>query len=204
VQPIIDDFLTAHPAVSVRLSMLDRPAQLIDEGIDVALRIAHLADSFQLRAEVHGAGILVAAAPRYLARHARIRQPADLAEHQIVAMTHFGIDTWSFPPLPGSTVPRTVSFEPRFIVNSIRAAVQSAVQGRGVVRTFSYHVADAIEDGSLRIILAGDEPAPLPVHLVAPHGRLAVPKVRAFMDFAVPRLRSQFARLAKDTGAGGA
>lgn len=194
LRPVLDQFMDRFPDVSVRLHMLDRPANLIDEGIDVALRIAHLADSTLVALRVGDVRRVLAAAPGYLARSQRIRQPADLAEHQIIAMTHFGIDSWSFPPLEGSAVPRTVQFAPRFVVNSIRAAVASAVEGRGVVRVFSYHLADAVADGTLRIILAGDEHAPLPVHLVSPHGRLSVPKVRAFVDFALPKLRESFAR----------
>jgi len=192
LRPVLDAFMDKFPAVSVRLDMLDRPANLIDEGIDVALRIAHLADSTLVAIRIGDVRRVVAASPRYLARHKRITQPADLAEHQIVAMTHFGIDSWSFPPTAGSTIARTVQFTPRFVVNSIRAAVESAVQGRGVVRMFSYHLSDAVADGTLKIILVDDEHAPLPAHLVSPHGRLSVPKVRAFVDFALPRLREAF------------
>src|SRR5450432_2562474 len=192
LRPVLDAFMDKFPAVSVRLDMLDRPANLIDEGIDVALRIAHLADSTLVAIRVGDVRRVVAASPRYLARHKRITQPADLAEHQIIAMTHFGIDSWSFPPTAGSTIARTVQFTPRFVVNSIRAAVESGVQGRGVVRMFSYHLADAVADGTLKIILVDDEHAPLPAHLVSPHGRLSVPKVRAFVDFALPRLREAF------------
>jgi len=192
LRPVLDAFMDKFPAVSVRLEMLDRPANLIDEGIDVALRIAHLADSTLVAIRIGDVRRVVAASPRYLARHKRITQPADLAEHQIVAMTHFGIDSWSFPPTAGSTIARTVQFTPRFVVNSIRAAVESAVQGRGVVRMFSYHLTDAVADGTLKIILVDDEHAPLPAHLVSPHGRLSVPKVRAFVDFALPRLREAF------------
>jgi DNA-binding transcriptional LysR family regulator len=192
LRPVLDDFMDRFPDVAVRLQMLDRPANLIDEGIDVALRIAHLADSTLVALRVGEVRRVVAAAPRYLARHRRIQQPADLADHAIVAMTHFGLDSWSFPPAPDSTVARTVQFAPRFVANSVRAAVASAVRGRGVVRLFSYHVAQAVADGTLRIVLAGDEHPPLPVHLVSPHGRLAVPKVRAFVDFALPRLRAGF------------
>jgi DNA-binding transcriptional LysR family regulator len=203
LRPILDEFMNAHPTVSVRLHLLDRPANLIDEGIDVALRIAHLADSTLVALPVGEVRRVTTASPRYLARHPRITQPADIAEHQVVAMTHFGIDSWSFPQQTGaagssgsagSAMPRTVQFAPRFIVNSLRAAVASAVEGRGVLRSFSYHVADEVADGRLRIILAGDEIAPLPVHLVSPHGRLSVPKVRAFVDFALPRLRAGFAQ----------
>ncbi|MFM9922346.1 LysR family transcriptional regulator [Variovorax sp. H27-G14] len=196
LRPILDEFMNAHPTVSVRLHLLDRPANLIDEGIDVALRIAHLPDSTLVALPVGEVRRVVTASPRYLARHPRIVQPADIAQHQVVAMTHFGIDSWSFPPEVGSgasAMPRTVQFTPRFVVNSLRAAIASAVDGRGVLRSFSYHVADEVADGRLRIILASDEAAPLPAHLVSPHGRLSVPKVRAFVDFALPRLHAGFA-----------
>ena len=196
MRPILGAYMDAFPAVSVRLHLLDRPANLIDEGIDVALRIAHLADSRLVAVGVGQVRRVLAASPRYLAQHPPIREPADLAQHQIVAITHFGIDSWSFPPSPGSVVPRSVQFTPRFIVNSIRGAVAFAVEGRGVTRMFSYHIAKEVNEGALQVLLAGDEHGPLPVHLVSPHGRLSVPKVRAFVDFALPRLRASFAGLA--------
>jgi DNA-binding transcriptional LysR family regulator len=196
IRPILGAYIDAFPAVSVRLYLLDRPANLIDEGIDVALRIAHLADSTLVAVGVGQVRRVLAASPRYLAQHPPIREPADLAQHQIIAITHFGIDSWSFPPSPGSVVPRSVQFTPRFIVNSIRGAVAFAVEGRGVTRMFSYHIAKEVNGGALQVLLAGDEHEPLPVHLVSPHGRLSVPKVRAFVDFALPRLRTSFAGLA--------
>ena len=116
-------------------------------------------------------------------------------------MTHFGIDSWSFPPTKGSSVPRAVHFTPRLIVNSIKGAVGAAVRGRGVTRMFSYHIAEQIRDGSLRILLAGDEHEPIPVHLLAPHARMQVPKVRAFVDFAVPRLKTHFMQLTREAEA---
>ncbi|WP_077038228.1 LysR family transcriptional regulator [Pelomonas sp. KK5] len=192
LRPVIDAFLDRFPEVSVRLHLLDRPAALIDEGIDLALRIAHLPDSNLVALPIGEVRRVIAASPRYLARHQPIAEPADLESHQIIAMTHFGIDSWSFPPPAGSTIARNVQFAPRFVVNSVRGAVASAVQARGVVRLFSYHVAAAVEAGELRIILAEHEHAPLPVHLVAPQGRLSVPKVRAFVDFVRPRLREFF------------
>ena len=116
-------------------------------------------------------------------------------------MNNSGVGSWSFPPADGSTIPRTVQFTPRLLVNSVRAAVASAVEGRGVTRPLSYQVAEHVRDGRLQIVLRSDEYAPLPVHIVAPEGRLSVPKVRAFVDFAVPRLRAQFACLTADAGA---
>ena len=193
--------LDLYPAVSVRLHLLDRPANLIDEGIDVALRLAHLADSSLVAIRVGEVRRVVAAAPRYLAQHPRIVEPSDLAMHQVIAMTHFGLDSWTFPPVAGSTIPRSIPLTPRFVVNSIRAAVASAVEGRGVTRMFSYHVARELSAGQLEIVLGGDEHPPLPVHLVSPQGRLSVPKVRAFVDFAVPRLRPAFAQWADSAAA---
>jgi DNA-binding transcriptional LysR family regulator len=198
LRPILDAFMDAYPSVTARLLLLDRAVNLIDEGVDVALRIAHLADSTLVAIRVGEVRRVVAAAPRYLARHHRIKEPNDLAKHQIIAMTHFGLDSWNFPPLEGSSMPRTVQFTPRLVVNSVRGAVASAIDGRGVTRVFSYHIADEVRDGTLEIILAGDEHPPLPIHVISPHGRLSVPKVRAFIDFAVPRLRSHFTRLAKE------
>lgn len=200
LRPILDAFLDAFPTVSARLLLLDRPVNLIDEGIDIALRIAHLPDSSMVATKIGELRRVAVAAPRYLKQHPHITEPADLTKHQIVTMAH-SPQSWTFPPLPGSAVPRTVQFTPRLVMNSIRGAVASVAGGRGVGRFYSYQVADQIRDGEVEIVLGGDEHAPTPVHLISPQGRSAVPKVRAFMDFAVPRLRSHFARLAKDASA---
>jgi len=201
VRPIIEAFMDKYPAVSARLHLLDRPANLIDEGIDVALRLAHLADSSLVAIRVGEVRRVVAASPKYLAQHPPIVDPADLAQHRVIAMTHFGLDSWTFPPPDGSSVPRAIALAPRLVVNSIRAAVASAVEGRGVTRMFSYHVAREVAAGQLQVLLADAEYPALPVHLVSPQGRLQVPKVRAFVDFAVPRLRPAFAQLADKAGA---
>jgi DNA-binding transcriptional LysR family regulator len=171
---------------------------LIDEGIDVALRIAHLADSSFVAIRLGEVRRVIAASPRYIARHPVIREPADLAKHPIIAMTHFGLDSWSFPPLEGSSIPRAIQFTPRLVVNTVRAAVASAAEGHGVTRLFSYHLAEEIREGRLQILLGKDEYPPLPVHLLAPQGRFQVPKVRAFVDFAVPRLKRYFTRLTNE------
>lgn len=201
MRPILEDFMDRYPEVSARLHLLDRPANLIDEGIDVALRLAHLADSSLVAIRVGEVRRVVAAAPGYLDARPAIAAPADLAAHRVIAMTHFGLDSWTFPPAEGSSVPRAIALAPRLVVNSIRAAVASAVEGRGVTRMFSYHVAREVAAGQLRIVLGDAEYPALPVHLVSPQGRLHVPKVRAFVDFAVPRLRLAFAQLAGEAGA---
>jgi DNA-binding transcriptional LysR family regulator len=198
LRPILDAFMEAYPTVNIRLYLLDRPVNLIDEGMDLALRIQHLADSSLVAHRVGDVRKVIAASPRYLARHPCIDEPADLVKHQIIAMTHFGLDAWSFPPLEGSSVMRSISFAPRFVVNSVRGAISSAVDGHGVVRLFSYHIASEIKEGRLRVVLANAESNPIPVHLVSPYGRLSVPKVRAFVDFALPRLRAYFTRMSAE------
>ena len=199
LRALLDEFIERHPAVSIRLQLLDRPVSLIDEGMDVALRIAHLSDSTLVAIPVGAVRRVVVASPDYLARHPAIETPADLARHRIISMTHFGLDSWSFPPSAPAALPQVVQFAPRFVINTIRCAVASAVAGHGVTRLFSYHVAEPVRDGTLRIVLRDSEHAPLPIHLVTPYGRLSVPKVRAFVDFAAPRLREHFARLAAIT-----
>ncbi|MHA6205260.1 LysR family transcriptional regulator [Dyella soli] len=201
LRPIVDAFMDEFPTVGVRMYLLERPVNLIDEGMDLALRITHLADSTLVAHRIGEVRRVVVASPRYLATHPRIAEPADLTKHQVIAMAHMGLESWSFPPLEGSSVPRSVAFTPRLVINNVRAAVASATEGRGVTRLLSYHVASEIRQDLLRIVLANAEPAPIPVHLVSPYGRLAVPKVRAFVDFALPRLRAQFARLAKEVEA---
>jgi DNA-binding transcriptional LysR family regulator len=198
LRPVLDAFMNEYPTVSARLYLLDRQVNLIDEGIDVALRIAHLADSSFVAVRLGEVRRVVAASPGYLARHPVIAKPDDLAKHQIIAMTHFGLDSWSFPPLQGSSVPRAVQFTPRLVVNTVRGAVASAAEGHGVTRLFSYHIADEIREGRLQILLGKDEHPPLPAHLLAPQGRFSVPKVRAFVDFAVPRLKRYFTRLSSE------
>jgi DNA-binding transcriptional LysR family regulator len=128
------------------------------------------------------------------AKHPPPAVPAQLEDHDIISMTHFGINSWTFPPALGSSGTRMVQFEPRLVINSIRGAVASAVAGGGIVRVFSYHIAEELESGVLQLLLTDAESSPLPAHLIAPQGRLHVPKVRAFTDFAVPRLRTFFQR----------
>lgn len=199
LRPIIDAFVEAYPAVTVNLVLLVRLANLVEEGIDIALRIADLPDSAMTAVHI-GDGVkpVIVAAPRYLARHPRIDEPGDLLKHTIIACTDFGRDSWVFPPAKGGSVPRSVQFKPRLIVNSVRAARGAAVDGLGVTRLYSYHVAERVEDGSLRLLLRNAEPPARPVNLLMPEGRSAVPKVRAFLDFAVPPLRAAFARLSAE------
>ena len=199
LRSILDAFMNEYQMVAARLYLLDRPVNLIDEGIDVALRIAHLADSNFVAIRLGEVRRVIAASPGYLAQHPSSTSRPIWRSIGSSAMTHFGLDSWSFPPLEGSSVPRTVQFAPRLVVNTVRAAVASATEGHGVTRLFSYHIADEIRDGRLQILLGKDEHPPLAVPICsAPQGRFSVPKVRAFVDFAVPRLKRYFTQLSTD------
>ncbi|MCL6684712.1 LysR family transcriptional regulator [Sphingomonas alba] len=197
LRPVLDRFLDAFPMVSARLLLLDRQVNLVDEGVDIALRVGDLPDSSLIATRV-GSDVrrVVVASPEYLASHPQIFEPVDLSAHKIIAFTNFGLDSWTFPPAPGSSVPRAVRFNPRLTVNSVRAAVTSAAKGKGLTRLYSYHVADAVRARRLQVVLADAEFPPLPVHLLTPTGRASVPKVRAFLDLATPQLKAIFARLA--------
>jgi DNA-binding transcriptional LysR family regulator len=202
LRPIVDDFLDAYPMVSARLLLLDRQVNLVEEGVDVALRVGQLPDSSLIATRVGGdVRRVVVASPAYLAGRPPIAEPADLAGHDIIAFTNFGLDSWSFSPALGSNIPRAAQFVPRLTVNSVRAAMASAIRGRGLTRLYSYHVADAVSAGRLKVVLSDAEFPALPVHLLCPKGRVTVPKVRAFIDFAAPRLRAEFARLAVEARA---
>ena len=201
MRPILEDFLDAFPSVTAKLMLLDRPINLIDEGIDAALRIGELPDSSMIAIRVGQVRRVIVAAPSYLAEHPSVAVPGDLAKHQIIAPSEASMNAWNFSPADGTTTPRTVQLAPRFVVNSARAAIASAVEGRGVTRLYSHQVADHVRADRLRIVLRPHECVPSPVHILLPEGRLSVPKVRAFVDFVVPRLRTKFASLSVDTTA---
>lgn len=200
LRPIVNAYLEAFPAVSINLILLARTTNLIEEGIDIALRILELPDSSMTAIRIGGdVRPVIVAAPRYLSQHPRIDEPSDLIKHSIIACTDFGRESWVFPPAKGGSIPRSIQFKPRLVVNSVRAALGAAVDGLGVTRLLAYHVAERVQDGSLQLLLRDAEPPARPVNLILPEGRSALPKVRTFLDFAVPRLRAAFARLSAES-----
>lgn len=194
LRPLVDAFLDEQSEVQVRLLLLDRVVSLVDEGVDLALRIAHLPDSNLIALRVGSVRQIVCAAPSYLAEHGVPQEPADLMGHRCIAQIHpLAGELWSFPPVAEGSRLRQVRVKPRLMANSVEVAIASAVEGRGLVRPLCYQVADEVRSGRLRLVLTDCEPEPLPVHLVAPEGRLSVAKVRAFADFALPKLKARFA-----------
>lgn len=194
LRPLVDAFLDEQPEVQVRMLLLDRVVSLLDEGVDLALRIAHLPDSSLIALRVGSVRQIVCAAPSYLAQHGVPQEPGDLVGHRCIAQIHpLAGELWTFPPMTEGGRPRQVRVKPRLMASSVEAAIASAVDGHGLVRPLCYQVADEVRSGRLRLVLTDCEPEALPVHLVAPEGRLSVAKVRAFADFALPKLKARFA-----------
>lgn len=188
VSPIVLDFLDRHPRVGVRLMLLDRLVDLIDEGFDVAVRIAHLPDSSLSAVRVGSVRRVVCASPGYLATRGVPRTPVDLAQHEAVTFSSASAaDNW---PFAAASRTETVRVPTRFVVNTADVAVAAAVDGRGLTRVLSYQVAAELRDGRLKIVLAEFEPPPLPIHVVHREGRRTTAKLRAFLDMAVARLRA--------------
>jgi DNA-binding transcriptional LysR family regulator len=181
--PVLAAFLDAHPELTGELVLNDRNLDLVDEQLDVALRIAALADSSLVARKVGEVRRVVAASPAYLARRPAPAKPADLAEHEVIySSTQPGPTEWRFA---GGEV---VRLRPRLMVNAVEPVVAAAVDGRGITRVLSYQVADELADGRLVRLLAGHEPAPIPVQLVTASARLPPPRVRAFLDYAAGEL----------------
>jgi len=140
LRPILDDFLEAYPMVTARLLLVDRSVNLVDEGVDIALRVGELPDSSLVATRVgNGVRRVIVGAPAYLRQHPSIVDPSDIVGHKIISLTHFGLESWSFAPVKSSVAARTIHFSPRLIVNSVRAAVASAVAGGLVFSAFRLH-----------------------------------------------------------------
>lgn len=188
LRPILHAFLDDHPRIQARLLLLDRVTNLVEEGFDAALRLAHLPDSGLMALRVGSVRRVVCASPAYLTKHGPIERPADLKMHDVMGLAESRQEaSWNFGR------GRTVHLHPRLAMNSIAGARASAIEGRGVARLLSYQIADDVRAGRLVVLLKDFEPPPLPAHLVAPKDRLVLPKTRALIDFAAPRLKSVLA-----------
>lgn len=200
VLPIVTDFLAAYPDIDVRLILADRLNHLVDEHIDLALRIGELPDSAMVAARVGIVRHVLCAAPAYLARHGTPTAPEDVANHQCIAFDSLGpARHWTFGETRSA---RRVAIRPRLTLDAAQAAVDAAVAGTGITRVLSYQCAAAVAAGELRLLLESFEPAPRPVHLVHTGQGILPLKVRAFMDFAAPRLRDRLAEVASVLGNG--
>ncbi|BCM21917.1 LysR family transcriptional regulator [Mesorhizobium sp. J8] len=192
VLPVITGFLAVYPQVDVRLTLSDRITQLVEEHIDLAVRIGELPDSTMVATRVGSIRRIVCASPAYLALHGTPMKPPELAGHNCVTFEGLASPaTWNFG---ASKTETTIPVRSRLQVNTAEAAIDAAIAGLGLTKVLSYQADDAVRAGALRVVLEPFEPPPWPVSLVhAGQGRLPV-KLRAFLDFAAPRLKERLAR----------
>jgi DNA-binding transcriptional LysR family regulator len=177
VLPIVEALLATHPQLAVRLALSDRNVHLVEDGIDVAVRIGDLADSSLIATRLGAVSRVLAASPAYLARRGAPRSPAELADHDLIAFEALeAADEWRFRP--GDPALR---IRPRLAVNSADAALVAAEAGLGIVRTLSYQAAGALAAGRLVQVLADFTPPALPVSAVYPDRRIPSANVAAFM-----------------------
>jgi DNA-binding transcriptional LysR family regulator len=190
VVPVVAEFLDRHPEVDIQLRLGDRNVDLIEEHVDVALRIGALPDSNLVATQVGNVRRVVCASPAYLRRFGTPRSVDELAAHRCI--TFDGLDaaaSWTFVAHGGER--RPVPVRSRLAVSTADAAIAASELGLGLTRVLSYQVADALREHRLVRVLPDDEPPPAPVSLVYPgQGRLPM-KARAFIDGAVGRLRDR-------------
>lgn len=189
VAPVVLKFLDAYPEVSVRTLYVDRVVDIIDEGFDVAVRIAHLPDSSLNAVRVGTVRRVVCASPEYLAQHGTPRIPDDLENHSIMQFSN------TLAPQPWTFRDEAVTLNSRMVVNSADVGIAAALAGKGITQVLSYMIAPHLLSGALKIILQDHELPPIPVHLVHREGRRPNARVRGFIDFAASHLQAALSGL---------
>jgi DNA-binding transcriptional LysR family regulator len=186
VLPVILDFLDHYPAMQVKTVFVDRVTNLVEEGLDVAVRIAALPASGLIARRIGSVRQVVCGSPDYFARFGEPQNPEDLAHHRIIGRDGlFGHSEWLF----GRDSSIRVPINARLVVNTNDAAIAAAVAGWGLSRFQSYQVAPEIEAGRLKVVLADYEREPVPVNIVHAEGRMVSARVRAFVNFAAEGFR---------------
>jgi len=193
VLPIAIAFLKAYPDINIRIALGDRVVDLQEEHVDLAVRIGELPDSSLVATRVGAVSRVVCGSPDYFETRSMPKSPADLRRHDCISFAGMtSPDRWTFA---AGKSQMSVPVRSRLIVNTAEAAIDAAVAGVGVTRVLSYQAEAALRTGTLRRVLRRFEPAPMPVSLVHAGQGLLPLKLRAFIDFAAPRLK---ARLAQD------
>jgi len=186
VMPLVVGYLQQHPGVGINALLLDRVTQMVEEGIDVAVRIGHLMDSSQHGIKVGEVRRVLCASPAYLAAHGHPRHPNDLKQHRLVVSSASTlVRRWEFME---AGKPLQVDLLSRLTVSANQAAITAATLGWGVTRILSYQVASQVANGELKLILEDFEEPPLPVHVCYQAERKMSAKVRTFIDYCVERM----------------
>lgn len=180
VSPVMSVYLKRYPEVSGELRLEDRMINLVEDGIDLAVRIGHLADSTLVARHVGEMRRVVVASPTYLKTRGEPNTPEAIASHDTIQFgTAVGVAGWRFLEA-GKEI--RITYAPRFSSNSSDAAIQYAAEGGGLTRVMAYQAAEALKAGKLRIVLEKFELPALPIHIVYPTSRLLSAKVRTFID----------------------
>lgn len=188
VTPILGDFLNRFPMVKAQTLFVDRVVNLMDEGLDVAIRIGELPDSSLIAVRVGSVRQVMVGSPDYISKHGLPQHPDDLSDHRLIQALAMGTSKdWAFQE---NGKPVSVRVDPRLRMNTNDAIIELALRGWGLAwRLLSYQVAPYLTDGRLRTVLNEFELPPLPIHVVHQEGRIVSAKVRAFVDFMVEHLR---------------
>ncbi len=188
VTPILGEFLNSYPKVNARTMYVDRVVNLIDEGLDVGIRIGDLPDSSLTAVSCGSVRQVVFGAPKYIEKYGLPQQPEDLADHALIqSLAVTPSREWGFQVRGART---SVPIKPRVQMNTNDAAIEMALWGWGLSRVISYQISPFIEAGRLQTVLDEFELPPMPIHVVHQEGRMVSGKVRAFVDFMVERLRA--------------
>jgi DNA-binding transcriptional LysR family regulator len=189
VLPIVVEFQRTFPDIRMRMQLTDRSVNLLEEHVDVAVRVGELPDSSLMATRVGQIRQILCASPAYLKRRGTPKTPADLAKHDCIVHERYSTsDDWEFVT---DRTTHAIHVPSRLTVSLGEAAVTAAVAGAGIARVLSYLIEDPLKSRSLALLLAAYEPPQLPVSVIHPSQRQVPLKLRAFLDFAVPRLRKR-------------
>jgi DNA-binding transcriptional LysR family regulator len=189
VTPVVAEFLKIYPEIDIRMVLADGVLNLLENRFDLAVRIGHLPDSSLVATRVGAISCVVCASPAYFAGRGVPKSPGDLSAHDCISFERlFSPDVWTFTSGGSRT---SVTIHSRLVVDTAEAAIDAAVAGAGVTRGLSYQISAAVRAGALAVVLREFEPSPFPVSLIYAGNKHLPLKVRAFLDFAVPRLKSQ-------------
>jgi DNA-binding transcriptional LysR family regulator len=192
VLPIIAAFLKAHPGVNVQLVLSDRLSNLAEDQIDLAVRVGSLPDSSLIASHIGETRRIICGSPAYFAEHGVPRHPSELAQHDCVTIGGFMSATeWRFGV--GETA-MVITVQSRLVVSTAEAAMVAVTAGFGLTGALSFFSHEAVKSGALQVVLEEFEPAPMPVNLIYVGGRFLPQKLRAFCDFAAPRLKAALAK----------
>ncbi len=185
IAPLVMEFQGLHPEIQIELMLSDRNLDLIEHGIDVAVRIGHLEDSTKVARRLGQVSSVLIASPEYLAAYPVLLHPAELTSHQTILSSKDTFNEWRFGA--NEEGPR-VRLTPHLLFNDVETRLLAVKAGKGIARFLSYQVADELTDSSLIRLLPEFEPSPLPVQLVVQNIQRMPLKVRSFWDFARNRL----------------